>query len=80
MSVMKTGIIADYKNDHGFGFILESDGKRNFFHIQQCKGFSPEVGQRVSFAIGEGRKGPAAINIKWLDAPSSVADALAGVK
>ena len=77
---MKTGIIADYKNDRGFGWILETDGKRHFLHVSECKGFAPEVGQRVSFTIGAGKKGPAACGIVWLDAPNVVANALAGVK
>lgn len=64
-SNMKTGIIAAYFSDKGYGFIKDSDAQRFkhwFFHVHNCL-VEPRIGLRVQFNIGEGRKGPMAIDI-----------------
>jgi len=64
-SNMKTGIISAYFGDRGYGFIKDSDTRQFthwFFHIQNCR-VEPRVGLRVQFDIGEGRKGPMAVDI-----------------
>jgi cold shock protein len=55
------------KTDKGFGFIATPDGKEYFFHQSGCTGTSFDdlrEGQRVSFTIGQGPKGPRAENVK----------------
>jgi len=64
-SNMKTGIISAYFGDKGYGFIKDSDAtqfKHWFFHVHSCR-VEPRVGLRVQFDIGEGRKGPMAIDV-----------------
>jgi len=51
----------------GFGFIEAQDGKEYFFHQSACQGVSFDSlheGQRVSFDVGQGPKGPRAENVK----------------
>lgn len=50
-------------NDKGFGFIARGGGQDLFFHRSAVEGVRFEdlhEGQRVSFAEGEGPKGPRA--------------------
>jgi CspA family cold shock protein len=53
--------------DKGFGFIETGTGKDLFFHMSAVEGVRFEdlrQGQRVSFNVGEGPKGPRAENVK----------------
>jgi CspA family cold shock protein len=55
------------KTDKGFGFIAAPDGKEYFFQQSGCVGTSFDElreGQRVSFTVGQGPKGPRAENVK----------------
>ncbi len=55
--------------DKGFGFIATGDEKDVFFHMSACEGChfdELQEGQRVSFEIGEGPKGPRAENVRVL--------------
>lgn len=55
------------KTDKGFGFIAAPDGTEYFFHQSGCVGASFDdlrEGQRVSFTIGQGPKGPRAENVR----------------
>jgi CspA family cold shock protein len=55
--------------DKGFGFIETASGKDIFFHSSALEGVSFEelrTGQRVSYAEGEGPKGPRAESVKVL--------------
>ena len=55
------------KTDKGFGFIAAPDGTEYFFHQSGCVGTSFDAlreGQRVSFTVGQGPKGPRAENVK----------------
>ena len=52
--------------DKGFGFIDTGKGKDLFFHMSNVEGVSFEelrVGDKVTFAEGEGPKGPRAENV-----------------
>jgi len=54
------------KTDKGFGFIAAADGTEYFFHQSGCVGTRFDdlrEGQRVSFTIGQGPKGPRAENV-----------------
>jgi len=53
----------------GFGFIDDGTGKDVFFHSSSVEGVSFEQlqeGQRVSYNVGEGPKGPRAENVKTI--------------
>ena len=56
------------KTDRGFGFISrEGEVKDLFFHSKDLVGVSfdeIQVGDAVTFEIGEGQKGPYAKNVK----------------
>ncbi len=64
-----TGTVKWFNSTKGFGFITGEDGKDVFAHFSQIKaeGFkSLEEGQKVSFDVVEGQKGPQAENITLL--------------
>ncbi len=53
--------------DKGFGFIDTGSDKDMFFHSSSHEGVSYEElqeGQRVSYTVGRGSKGPRAENVK----------------
>ena len=66
MNERQLGIIQTYRDDRGFGFLVTGES-RWFFHVRDCC-FLPKVGQRVTFVLGEGLKGPAALHVKLVDA------------
>ena len=53
--------------DRGFGFISrEGEVKDLFFHSKELKGVTYaelKEGDKVSFEVAEGEKGPAAVNV-----------------
>ncbi len=53
----------------GFGFIEDGTGKDMFFHSSSIEGARFEElreGQRVSYNVGQGPKGPRAENVRVL--------------
>jgi len=53
--------------DRGFGFIDTGEGKDIFFHMSACENCRFDElreGQRVSFNVGQGPKGPRAENVQ----------------
>jgi CspA family cold shock protein len=55
------------KTDKGFGFIAAEDGTEYFFHQSGCVGTRFDdlrEGQRVTFTVGHGPKGPRAENVQ----------------
>ncbi|UCG48726.1 MAG: cold-shock protein [Phycisphaerales bacterium] len=64
---MATGKVKWFDERKGFGFITPDDGGEDLFvhHTSiQAEGFrSLREGQEVEYEIGEGRKGPQAINV-----------------
>ena len=51
----------------GFGFIDDGSGKDMFFHSSAVEGTTYDElqeGQRVSFNVGQGPKGPRAENVR----------------
>jgi CspA family cold shock protein len=63
---MMTGTIKTL-TDRGFGFIArEGEAKDLFFHSKDLKGVAFDAlkeGMKVNFEIGDGPKGPSAINV-----------------
>lgn len=53
--------------EKGFGFIDTGSGKDVFFHMSNLEGVRYEElreGQKVTFTVGEGPKGPRAENVR----------------
>ncbi len=53
--------------DRGFGFIDMQSGKDMFFHMSNCDGVrfdELQEGQKVTFDVGQGPKGPRAENVR----------------
>ncbi len=64
---MQTGTIARL-TDRGFGFISrEGEEKDLFFHSNELQGVSYDdlkEGDKVTFEVAQGPKGPNAVNVK----------------
>ncbi|MGE5343847.1 MAG: cold-shock protein [Candidatus Omnitrophota bacterium] len=64
---MLKGKVKWFDAKKGFGYIQTQEGKDVFVHYSEIKvsGFKAlKEGQSVSFEIGEGKKGPQAINVQ----------------
>jgi len=70
MSDKMTGLVKWFNADKGFGFITPEDGSKDVFvhfsAIQSDSFKTLDEGQKVSFTIENGAKGPAAANVTAL--------------
>lgn len=61
---MSTGTVKFFNTTKGFGFITQDAGGDIFFHISEVQGAEPQDGDKVQYEVGEGKKGPCAVNVK----------------
>jgi len=61
---MSTGTIKFFNASKGFGFITQDQGDDLFFHVSEIQGQEPQDGDKVEYEVGEGRKGPCAVNVR----------------
>jgi len=68
MHHMPDGTVKWFNADKGFGFITPSEGGDDLFvHFSaiQMEGYkSLDEGQRVSYEVGQGQKGPQATDVR----------------
>ena len=62
LSNMAQGTVKWFNQKKGFGFIEQEDGEDLFVHFSQVEGEIKD-GDSVEFEVGEGPKGPNAINV-----------------
>lgn len=68
---MATGTVKWFNAEKGFGFITQDGGGPDVFvHFRAIEGTgfkSLEEGQKVSFEVGQGQKGPQAEKVKLVE-------------
>jgi len=66
MSERETGTVKWFNDDKGFGFIERESGEDVFVHFSSIRGEgykSLNDGQKVEFTVGQGQKGPQALDV-----------------
>jgi len=66
MSERITGTVKWFNDDKGFGFIEREGGEDVFVHYSSVRGEgfkSLYEGQKVEFEVGQGQKGPQALDV-----------------
>ncbi|MBU2647502.1 cold-shock protein [bacterium] len=61
---MPKGKVKWFKKDKGYGFIEQETGGDIFVHHSEIQGDTLKEGEPVEYEIGEGRKGPCAVNVR----------------
>ncbi len=61
---MSQGKVKWFNKDKGYGFIEQESGSDIFVHHSEVRGDALKEGEKVEFEIGEGRKGPCAVNVR----------------
>jgi len=66
MSDRMTGTVKWFNDTKGFGFIEREGGEDVFVHFSSIRGAgfkSLQDGQKVEFTLGQGQKGPQALDV-----------------
>lgn len=66
----ENGTVKWFNNEKGFGFIQRDQGSDVFVHFNAIKGTgyrTLQEGQRVTFDVTQGQKGPQAENVVVVD-------------
>ncbi|MGB2983382.1 MAG: cold-shock protein [Candidatus Bipolaricaulia bacterium] len=66
MSDRETGTVKWFNETKGFGFIEREGGEDVFVHYSSIRGEgfkSLQEGQKVEFTLGQGQKGPQALDV-----------------
>jgi len=64
---MATGKVKFFNDEKGFGFIVPDDGSKDIFvHISAVEKGTLAENESVEYEIGEGHKGPCAVQVKSL--------------
>ena len=62
--ILKTGTVKFFNEDKGFGFIVQDDGEKDLFvHVSEITSGPIADGDKVEYDVGEGKKGPCAVNV-----------------
>ena len=61
---MNKGKVKFFNTDKGFGFITQDNGEDIFFHVTELQSGHVSEGKLVEYDVGEGKKGPCAVNIR----------------
>jgi CspA family cold shock protein len=61
---MAKGKVKWFDAQKGYGFIEQESGSDLFVHHSEISNETLAEGQTVEFEIGEGRKGPCAVNVR----------------
>ena len=62
--IMNKGKVKFFDTSRGFGFITQNEGEDLFFHVSELRAETANEGDQVEYEVGEGRKGPCAVNIR----------------
>lgn len=63
---MLQGVVKFFNQEKGFGFIKYNGDQEIFVHITAVDNKEPlNEGDEVSFEIGDGKKGPMAVNVSF---------------
>jgi len=63
---MASGTVKWFNEQKGYGFIKQDDGQDIFVHYSAITGAGFKTlkeGDKVTFEVGQGKKGPAATNV-----------------
>ena len=61
---MAKGRVKWFNEEKGYGFIEQDSGEDLFVHHSEVKTGNLKEGQPVEFEVGQGRKGPCAVNVR----------------
>ena len=64
--MQQQGRVKWFNERKGYGFIAQESGEDLFVHFSQVQGKYLKEGEMVEFEIGEGRKGPCAVNVQQI--------------
>ena len=74
---MPTGKVKWFDAERGFGFIANDEGDEVFLHASAMPAGAPapKPGAKVEFGVADGRRGPQALSVTFLDPVPSVVKA-----